>query len=48
MFEYYCKYINTDDIFAVSADELNELGKEDWELVSVYNKIAYFKRFKKQ
>ena len=28
-------------------NELNELGKEDWELVSVYNKIAYFKRLKK-
>ena len=47
MFEYYCKYINTDDVFGVSADELNKLGEKGWELVSVYNKIAYFKRLKK-
>jgi len=47
MFEYYCKYINTDDVFAVSTDELNKLGEEGWELISVYNKIAYFKRLKK-
>ena len=47
MFEYYCKYINTDDIVSISANELNKLGNEGWELVSVYNKIAYFKRLKK-
>lgn len=46
IYEYSCKHINTRNLTTQIISILNEMGEEGWELITIVNEIAYFKRLK--
>lgn len=41
-FEYKIKYISKDGAEMLSEEDLNELGKEGWELINVMSREEYY------
>lgn len=47
-FEYHLIPLPVELTVTTILNHLNKLGSDDWELVTIFNGVAYFKRISKQ